>query len=87
MIHTFWHERELYVRRLDDAWTKGNTFVPVAVVASVDTDLLQYLIDLDMLEDVTAVKDLSNECLLNWIIEQDQGTLESFTLGQLEAIV
>lgn len=86
-IHTFLQERERCVRRMDDAQTQGSTFELVAVVASVDTELLQSVVDLDTFMDVTAVPDLSDEYLLNWLIEQDHGTLQSFTLDLLEAIV
>ena len=71
---------------MDYAQTRGSTIEPVALVAFLDTELLQSLVDFDTFQDVTAVKDLSDECLLNYLTEQDKVTLESFTLKQLEAI-
>lgn len=86
-IHTFLQEREQYVRRVNDAHSQGSTFELVTLVTSVDIDLLQSLIALDTVEDVTDAKDLSDEGLLQWLTEQDHGTLESFSLEQLETII
>lgn len=56
-------------------------------MVSADFDSIISLIGLDTLIDVHSISNLTGKVLLEWLGEQDEDSLTSYTLEQIETLV
>lgn len=76
-IHKFLRERDNYLLNVKEAQLQGSYFQPVRLVASIDTDLLQSLIDLETFPNVSNISELSDASLNIWLQERSSVGLEA----------
>lgn len=86
-MHNFLRDRERSRRLAKESVEQGSTFQPVALVASLDFDLLSSLAALDTILSITTLDEVTDDILLRWISQQHEDTLESFSLEDLDDMV
>jgi len=86
-IHAFLEERARYLRLVADAQSQGSTMQPVSVVASVKFELLKAWVALKTFPGISSVDKLSDDILLTWLKTQDQVTVDTCSVEELNTAV
>lgn len=72
---------------MENAQDQGSRFTAVKLVASVEADLLESLVDLDTFPAVNTVSDVNNDILHRWLQSQIEQKLDSFIKESIAALV